>query len=87
MLLYEGTMLHAKAVVIDRIAMIGSGNPDLRSLFLDYEAMMLVLDRETVDEIAVWVRSLAGQSTDRRPTAGRLQEIFEGAVRLLAPLL
>ena len=42
-LLYTPVMLHAKAVVFDdQLAVIGSANMDMRSLFLNYEVALFV---------------------------------------------
>ena len=43
MLLYNGGMIHAKAIVVDdRVALFGSPNFDLRSLFVNFEVGVLV---------------------------------------------
>ena len=45
-LLYTGGMLYAKALVMDeQLAMVGSANMDMRSLFLNYEVGMLCTAR------------------------------------------
>ena len=43
-LLYKPVMLHAKAVLFDdRLAVIGSANMDMRSLFLNFEVALFAL--------------------------------------------
>ena len=50
MLLYTPEMLHAKVVVFDdQLAVIGSANMDMRSLFLNYEVALFVWTPAQVD--------------------------------------
>jgi cardiolipin synthase A/B len=87
-LLFEKGMLHAKALLVDTaLAMLGSANVDLRSLYLDYEVMMLLYGQPEAAAVATWMQGLLSECRGGIPQAGRTQEIFEGAVRLLAPLL
>ncbi len=86
--LFEAGMLHAKAILVDdEVAMLGSANLDIRSLYLDFEVMMLVHDTRSVKEVEGWIRGLEASISAGSPEIGTLREIFEGAVRLLAPLL
>ena len=58
-LLYTPVMLHAKAIVFDdQLAVIGSANMDMRSLFLNYEVALYVSSPAQVAEVAAWVQSL-----------------------------
>lgn len=86
--LFQDGMLHAKAVLVDTdLAMLGSANLDLRSLYIDFEIVLLVYDEASVAGVATWIRELDVRTTPTEPEVGRLQDAFEGAVRLLAPLL
>jgi cardiolipin synthase len=50
--LYQPTMMHVKAVLIDgAIACVGSVNLNRRSVEKDEEAAVLVLDRDVVAEV------------------------------------
>ena len=51
-------MLHAKAVIVDDLAIIGSANMDMRSLFLNYEVALFLYCDQRVEEIADWAESL-----------------------------
>ena len=51
-------MLHAKAVIVDDLAIIGSANMDMRSLFLNYEVALFLYCHAQVEETANWARSL-----------------------------
>ena len=87
-LLYTPVMLHAKIVVIDdQLAVIGSANMDMRSLFLNYEVALFVCSRPDVEEVANFVQGLTSGSHRELPAPGWLREIAENVVRLFSPLL
>lgn len=87
-LLYTPVMLHAKAIVFDdSLAVIGSANMDMRSLFLNYEVALYVSTPAHVAEVANWAESLMADSRRELPAPGWEREIFENVVRLLSPLL
>ena len=87
-LLFKPGMVHAKVVLIDdRLAVIGSGNMDMRSLFLNYEVAMFLYSRSPIDATARWIESLMTECTTDLPAPGRAGELAENVVRLLSPLL
>jgi cardiolipin synthase len=87
-LLYTPVMLHAKVVVFDdRLAVIGSANMDMRSLFLNYEVALFVWSRPQVQEVSQWVAGLETKAQRGLPPPGWPLEIAENVVRLLSPLL
>ncbi len=87
-LLYTPVMLHAKAIVFDdRLAVIGSANMDMRSLFLNYEVALYVSTPAQVAEIADWAEGLMADTRRGLPAPGWEREFFENIVRLLSPLL
>lgn len=49
---FQPTMLHAKVVVADDVAMIGSANFNGRSMDQDDESIVVIHDREIADELA-----------------------------------
>lgn len=79
-------MLHAKAVVFDDdLAMCGSINLDLRSLFLNHEASVLFYGRPEIDWLAQWIEARRGESQAYAPRpAGMGADLLEGAVRAIA---
>jgi cardiolipin synthase len=87
-LLYTPVMLHAKAVVFDdQLAVIGSANMDMRSLFLNFEVALFVASPGRVREVADWALGLMADSTRELPAPGWPRELAENVVRLLSPLL
>lgn len=87
-LLYQATMLHAKAVLFDdQLAVIGSANMDNRSLFLNYEVAVFLYSREQVDAVSAWAKRLQSDCLRELPKPGWARELAENVVRLLSPLL
>jgi cardiolipin synthase len=88
-LLYNAGMIHAKAIVVDEhVALIGSPNFDLRSLFLNFEIGVLVYTEPEVASIRAWVGDVMakciGPNLAKR---GILAGIAEDLSGLLAPIL
>jgi len=79
-------MQHAKAVVIDeQLALAGSANLDLRSLFLNYELMIAFYEPADVARFAAWIereRSAAARFEPKEP--GLLRDLLEGLLLWLA---
>ena len=79
-------MLHAKAIVIDdQLALAGSANLDLRSLFLNYELMVAFYEPADVKRFAAWIddeRAQAVRFEAREP--GLLRDLSEGLLLWLA---
>jgi cardiolipin synthase len=87
-LLFGPEMLHAKAVVFDdRLAVIGSANMDMRSLFLNFEVALFVSTPARVQVVAAWAARLMAGSHPELPAPGWPRELAENVVRLLSPLL
>jgi len=79
-------MLHAKVVVIDeQLALAGSANLDLRSLFLNYELMVAFYEPADVRRFAAWIeheRGLASRFEPKEP--GLVRDLLEGLLLWLA---
>jgi cardiolipin synthase A/B len=90
--LFDSGMLHSKALLIDDdVALFGSPNFDLRSLFVNFEIGVLVHSAPDVEAIKCWAMELAERCHPppaERPKKFRLVgNLAEDVSRLLAPLL
>jgi cardiolipin synthase len=88
-MLYDAGMIHAKAIVVDdRVALVGSPNFDLRSLFVNFEVGVLIYTAPEIAQVRAWVEDVLRQCI--RPTFTKrnlLTSVAEDLCRLLAPLL
>jgi cardiolipin synthase len=85
---YVNGMLHAKVIVIDEtVAMVGSANFDMRSLFLNYEVMALLYDKAQIDQMAAWFEAVLPTCAPSLKKAGRVRTMLEDVARLLGPLV
>ena len=86
--LYEGEMLHAKAILFDRVGgMIGSVNMDNRSLFLNYEVVTFAYSLQFIESIEKWMERLIGNSSRGMHTPSKSREASENIMKVFAPLL
>ncbi len=90
-MLHGPGMMHSKAIVVDdRVALFGSPNFDLRSLFVNFEIGVIVHSHADVLAMSRWIEQLL-QSCQPAPTNQRQPRlwgnILEDLSRLLAPLL
>jgi cardiolipin synthase len=84
---YRG-MVHAKTVLVDEsLAVVGSANFDMRSLFLDYEVALFFSGAAEVSRLATWFSETLAKADLGPPIAGWARTRVEYVVRLLAPLL
>ncbi len=79
-------MVHAKLVLFDdTLAVTGSANLDLRSLFLNFELAFLFHRRQDINAFADWVERLDARALDAQPLpASWWRETAEGLVLLAA---
>ena len=89
---YGPTALHSKTMVVDRdAAIVGTANLDNRSLRLNFEVLAILYGQEFADSLAgmferdlTHAKLLTPADIARQSLRGRL---FEGAARLLSPML
>lgn len=79
-------MIHAKAVVIDdEVALAGSANLDQRSLFLNYEMMILFYEANDVKRLSAWIEHQLRLAVQYHVRPLKIwQEIAEGLLLWLA---
>ena len=86
--LYEGEMLHAKAILFDSLGgMVGSVNMDNRSLFLNYEVVTFAYSLKFIESIEKWMERLIGNSSRGMHTPSKSREASENIMKVFAPLL
>jgi len=86
--LYEGEMLHAKAILFDDVGgMVGSVNLDNRSLFLNYEVVTFVYSPQFIESIETWMNTLMLHASRGMKKPSKVREAFENIMKVFAPLL
>ena len=86
--LYEGEMLHAKAILFDDLGgMVGSVNLDNRSLFLNYEVVTFVYSKQFMVELEIWMKELISNSSRGMKKPGKIREASENMMKVFAPLM
>jgi len=86
--LYNGTMLHAKAILFDDTStMLGSVNLDNRSLLLNYEVAIFVYATEVIESVELWMNKLLANSSIGMKPISKPRRIVENLMRILAPQL
>jgi len=86
--LYEGEMLHAKAILVDHTGgMIGSVNLDNRSLFLNYEIVTFAYSQELIEQIEAWMMTLMQETSTTLEPPSKAREAVENLMKVFAPLL
>lgn len=87
-LLYQGNMLHTKAVLFDNYAvMLGSVNIDNRSLFLNYEVVSFVYSEQVIVQMNEWIQSLIVHSVSGMKKGSKQRVIMENFMRIFSPQL
>lgn len=84
---FERGMMHAKLVVIDGWALVGSANFDIRSMRLNFESMVAVYDAATTTALADWFLAASDGAAEPLPPSRLHRRILERLFRLGAPML
>lgn len=89
---YEPDLLHTKAITVDgRIAVMGSVNIDMRSLWLNFEISLFIYDQACAARVRALQQAYLHDSVELHPRAWRerplTQRAAEGVLRLLGPML
>jgi len=85
-ILLPEVMNHAKALVVDRrLGLCGSANLDLRSLYLNFEAVTLFYENDEIDWLRNWMEEQAHDGLVHHPEPpGNWRLLLEGVVVLLS---
>ncbi len=87
-LFFERSVLHAKVVILDdRVAMVGSQNLDMRSLFTNHEVAAVLYTLEDINAVAAIVDDWASQCVIDVAPERFAKTALAGALRIIAPLL
>jgi cardiolipin synthase A/B len=85
---FQRGMMHAKVTLIDHeLAIVGSANMDMRSLFLDYEISLFIYTSPEIDHLETWFKQLLADCGDQLQAPGTTRALAEDLGRLLAPLM
>lgn len=86
--MFEPAMLHAKIVILDdRVAMVGSANFDMRSLFINHEVAAVLYDLADVESVAAIAAGYMAVASEDVQPAGFARTALSGALRIIAPLM
>jgi cardiolipin synthase A/B len=88
---YRSSMLHAKTLVVDDLALVGTANMDNRSFRLNFEVAAVLYDEKLAASLAEMFRADVLQAVEHRAEMVRRanvwQRMSEATARLLSPLL
>ena len=89
---YKPRMMHGKLILSDnKLAMTGSANVDMRSLFVNFEVGQLHHTQSDVDQLAKWASELLGNCISyekaTREAINMPSRFTQDLVHLLVPLL
>jgi cardiolipin synthase A/B len=89
---YEPNLLHTKAITVDgQIAVIGSLNLDMRSLWLNFEISLFIYDKQAAAQVRALQENYLQDSVELQRSAWRqrpaTERVAEGVLRLLGPML
>ncbi len=86
-LLYPGKVLHAKAMVFDDCALIGTINFDNRSLFYNFEVVSFLYSFKDIETICSWGEKLMDGCIPYKISEKGWLIRMENLMRMLAPLV
>jgi cardiolipin synthase len=80
-------MVHAKAFLIDDIAIVGSANFDIRSMLLNFETALALYDPASVAAVEAWFEAQLPDCLAGAKPASLPRRMAEATFRLGAPIL
>lgn len=86
--LYVPRMMHAKLLLKDNdLAMIGSANMDVRSLFFDYEIAAFFYDSCSIKAVESWVDETLRDCREGVSEASTLRSLLEAVLHIVSPMV
>ena len=91
-LFFPAPMLHGKMILADdQVALVGSANIDMRSLFVNFEIALLHYSRTDIQQLRSWAQPIIRQCIGYQQVVANKKQmpskLVENLVHLLAPLL
>jgi cardiolipin synthase len=84
---YTPRMLHAKVLLADNVALLGSANMDVRSLLLNYETAMCLYSHNDIKQVETYIEQLSIKTQCGIAPATLPRALGESIIRLISPLL
>lgn len=84
---FSPKMLHAKLMMFDHHAIIGSANLDLRSLLLNFEVSCILYTRKDIQQLEKWVENVKQNCSTNLKKPSLMRMWLEDAAQLIKPLL
>ena len=81
---YADRMVHAKVLLVDQAAYVGSANFDERSFYLNYELIVGLFSENAVGELSTWFESLANSCRQDPEVDSRWHRFVGTAARLFS---
>ena len=81
-------MMHAKLLLKDDdLAMIGSANMDVRSLFFDYEIAAFFYDPHSIEAVESWITETLRDCHEGVRGASTLRSLLEAVLHIVSPMV
>jgi cardiolipin synthase A/B len=84
---YTPGMMHAKAMLFDDVAVVGSANFDIRSMLLNFETSLMLYDADQVAVLEQWFTELESGCLEGTRPVRLPRRLAEATFRLGAPIL
>ena len=86
-LLYKNKMIHAKAILFDDLAIMGSSNFDIRSFFYNFETVSFFYSSKEIEALKRWIESLFDDCEVGISPTNRFGILYENIFKLVSPIL
>jgi len=80
-------MIHAKAILFDDLAIMGSSNFDIRSFFYNFEAVSFFYSHKEIEALKRWIEALFDDCEMGISPTNRFGILYENIFKLVSPIL